>query len=87
MNPLYIDHSDGKGPQRYPGVTLEDFKEAWISNIKGKLLEIDQKSIRPAREGDTKFLDTLTSQSVSLRGKIAKVNNCKTIEEVELIKL
>lgn len=38
-----------------------------IAEIDAKLSTIDLKSIRPAREGDTAFLATLTAQAVELR--------------------
>jgi hypothetical protein len=38
-----------------------------IAAIDAQLAEIDRKSIRPAREGDTVYLTTLTAQAVELR--------------------
>ena len=87
MKALYIDHSDGTGIHKMPDVTVDDFKEAWIYNIKAKLLEIDQKSIRPTREGEQVYIDMYTNQALVLRDQITVVNKCTTIKEVEAIKI
>ena len=42
-----------------------------IAEIKCSLAEIDLKSIRPAREGDTARLAALEAQAVTLRAELA----------------
>jgi|GEM_PF-6145556 len=78
---LYIDH--GQGAVRNPAATLDDFKQSKRQQITAALDTIDQKSIRPAREGETARLAELTTQAVDLRAKLIQVNNATTIEEVE----
>jgi len=80
---LYIDH--GQGAVRNPAATLDDFKQSKRQQITAALDTIDQKSIRPAREGETARLAELTTQAVNLRARLVTVGNAVSIEEVEAI--
>ena len=52
-------------------------KEIRISEIKSELNEIDMKSIRPARAGETGRLEELESQAEKLRLEFEKLNKAK----------
>ncbi|MBP3820965.1 hypothetical protein J6G99_04900 [bacterium] len=57
---------------------LTEKKEIQIREIKEQLNEIDLKSIRPARAGETERLAELENQAVELRNQLAELK--KTIE-------
>ena len=57
---------------------LTEKKEIQIREIKEQLNEIDLKSIRPARAGETERLVELENQAVELRNQLAELK--KTIE-------
>lgn len=69
---LYIDN--GNGVVRNPDLSDEEFNtlltEQRRADIYAQLDEIDRKSIRPAREGETARLAELTAQAVALRAEL-----------------
>ena len=72
---LYIDN--GNGVVRNPDLSDEEFNtlltEQRRADIYAQLDEIDRKSIRPAREGETARLVELTAQAVALRLELASL--------------
>lgn len=51
----------------------EELREREIFEIKSKLGEIDLKSIRALRAGDTEYLETYEAQAQELRAKLAEL--------------
>lgn len=69
---LYIDN--GNGAIRNPTLSDEEFdallEQKRRNEIYAQLAEIDKKSTRPLREGETARLAELTAQAVALRAQL-----------------
>ncbi len=58
-----------------PKPTAEELKMAEIEEIKAELNEIDLKSIRALRAGDTEYIEIYEAQAVELRTRLAQLAN------------
>lgn len=58
----------------YAEIVAQREKDARIAQIKAELEDIDLKSIRPARAGETERLEELEAQAVKLREELQELN-------------
>lgn len=56
-----------------PEPSEEELKQLEINEIKAKLNEIDLKSIRALRAGETEYLEQYETQAVALREQLAEL--------------